>query len=62
MIDSIKIGDRITFRAATRDSDRTATRVVNGFDPWNRPTVRYAGWADFIVRREEISAVNGESR
>lgn len=48
-----KIGDRITFRAATRWSDRKATRVVNGFFN-GRPTVRFGGWADFVVRPEEI--------
>lgn len=52
----IKIGDRITFKAATRDSYRKATRVVNGFH-FGQPTVRYAGWSNFVVRPAEISAV-----
>ena len=51
-------GDRITFRSPTRYTDRAATRIVNGFYH-DQPTVRYAGCANFIVRRAEISAVNG---
>jgi hypothetical protein len=54
---TIQIGDRITFRATTRWSDEATTRVVNGFDPLGRPTVRYGGYPDFIVRRAEISKV-----
>lgn len=50
---AIKIGDRITFRAATRWSDRKATRVVNGFFCGN-PTVRYGGSPNFVIRLEEI--------
>ena len=53
MTQTIQIGDRITFRAATRWSDKPATRVVNGFIAGN-PTVRYGGWAQFIVRVDEI--------
>ena len=55
---AIKIGDRITFRAATRwasgKATRKATRKVNGFDSAGRPTVRYGGWKDFSVRLSEI--------
>lgn len=47
---AIKIGDRITFRAATR----WASGKVNGFDSAGRPTVRYGGWKDFSVRLSEI--------
>lgn len=49
----IKVGDRITFKAATRWSHRKATRVVNGFY-CGRPTVRYAGCGGFIVHPFEI--------
>lgn len=51
----INIGDRITFRSATSWSDKTVTRVVNGFSA-GRPTVRF-GWPEFIVRPEEILSV-----
>ena len=55
----IEIGDRITFRAATRDGNRKMTRVVNGF--WldgTMPTVRAHGWSNFIVRLHEIIEVH----
>jgi hypothetical protein len=58
----IQIGDRITFRAATRWSGAKVTRVVNGFwqedlDRQSSPTVRYGGWGNFIVYRREILEV-----
>ncbi|MCB8882910.1 hypothetical protein ACELLULO517_21870 [Acidisoma cellulosilytica] len=53
----IKVGDRIKFKAATRDRYRMATRVVRGFDNQGRPLVGYAGWRDFIVHRHEIIEV-----
>lgn len=56
----INVGDRITFRAATRWSGASVTRVVRGFDAFGRPLVRYGGWSDFVVRLDEISAVNGK--
>lgn len=56
MTNKIKIGDRITFKAATRFSYSKATRVVNGFCN-GMPTVRYAGWPNFIVRPNEILEV-----
>lgn len=56
MDQQISKGDRITFRAATRWSHATATRIVNGFyNGW--PTVRYGGCPNFIVKHHEISAV-----
>ena len=54
---NIKLGDRITFKAITRCSDKQATRIVNGFDYFDRPTVRYGGCGDFVVRLREISQV-----
>lgn len=66
---NIQIGDRITFRAVTRDGAPKLTRVVNGWhkryamdgctvlDTW--PTVRAHGTGGFIVRPGEISAING---
>ena len=52
----ILVGDRITFKAATRYEFRKVTRIVNGFFH-GQPTVRYAGSAAFIVRHHEISDV-----
>ena len=57
MIETINIGDRITFRALTRWSNEKATRVVNGF--WlnsSNPTVRY-GCGNFVVRLDEIISI-----
>ncbi|MDE1905783.1 MAG: hypothetical protein KGH75_04965 [Rhodospirillales bacterium] len=48
------VGDRIKFKAATRDSYRTAVRVVCGIDGLGRPLVKYAGWDRFIVHHREI--------
>jgi len=53
----LNIGDRITFKAATRDSYKKITRVVTGFWSNGCPTVRAHGWSDFVVRWNEISAV-----
>ena len=62
-----RIGDRITFRSPTRWSCVKATRKVNGF--WKLyaddkctviahwPTVRYGGYAEFIVRPHEIISI-----
>lgn len=53
----INVGDRITFRAATRSDFKVAKRKVVSFDSFGCPQVRYHGWKDFIVRWDEISAV-----
>jgi hypothetical protein len=50
----MKIGDLLTFKAATRYSFRKATRKITGFDSYGRPLVTYAGWSDFIVQPHEI--------
>ena len=55
MSDQIQIGDRIKFRAITRWSTAAVWRKVNGFWVDGRPTVRYGGWADFIVSHHEIT-------
>lgn len=52
------VGDLLTFKAATRDSYRKATRKITGFDNYGRPLVRYAGWSDFIVQPCEIVSVS----
>lgn len=59
MIDirNIKVGDRITFRAATRYDYRKATRVVtHEWDPFFSPRVgvSYNGWKGFWVHPDEI--------
>lgn len=53
----IKIGDSITFKAATRSHYKTATRKIVGIDREGRPQVRYHGWSDFVVAWHEISAI-----
>ena len=45
----IKVGDRIKFKAATRDSYRIAIRVVRSFDNQGRPLVG-------VTRAGEISS------
>ena len=55
---TIRKGDRITFKAVTRDGAPKLTRVVTGFY-MGRPTVRAHGCAGFIVFLREISHVNG---
>lgn len=53
----LEIGDRITFKAATRASFAKLTRVVNGFWVDGRPTVRAHGYGEFIVDWREIQSV-----
>ena len=53
----MRVGDLLTFKAATRCSYAKATRVITGFDHLGRPEVRYAGWSDFIVQPKEIISV-----
>lgn len=57
---NLKIGDTITFHALCRWPTRTVTRTVNGFGPMGQPTVRFAGYREFYVLAQEISAVNGK--
>ncbi len=65
IVKGIEIGDRITFKAVTRNSHRKATRAVNGAYPFYfpqdgpfLPTVRYEGWSDFVVKESEIIEVH----
>lgn len=59
MDNPIKIGDRIKFKAATRWSHEAVWRKVNGLFPaTGAVTVRYGGWADFIVRPWEIIEID----
>ena len=54
----IEIGDRIKFKAATRNSYKAVWRKVNGF--WGNtsmPTVRFEGWSNFAVRLGEVLEV-----
>lgn len=53
----VKVGDRITFKAATRSHFREATRIVTGLVGCYAGAgicVRYHGWGDFHVRDREI--------
>tara|TARA_R100001143_G_C3245462_1_gene81095 strand:- start:129 stop:356 length:228 start_codon:yes stop_codon:yes gene_type:complete len=58
---NLKVGDRIKFKtddgAVTRWSNRAVWRNVNGFDLNARPTVKFGGWPDFVVRLDEILEV-----
>ena len=65
-LDSIDVGDRVEFRAATAWSDRKVTRTVQKVLAGKSATdacceVRFGGWPNFRVRRCEITAVNGDS-
>jgi hypothetical protein len=53
----MRVGDLLTFKAATRASYRKATRKITGFDNYGRPLVSYAGWQGFIVQPKEIISV-----
>lgn len=53
----IKVGDYITFKAATRWNCGKVRRKVVAIDALGRPNVRYGGWSDFIVHLHEISKV-----
>lgn len=53
----MRVGDLLTFKAATRCSYAKVTRKITGFDHFGRPLVRYAGWRDFIVLPREIISV-----
>ena len=57
-VEKIEVGDRIKFKAATRNSYNAVWRKVNGF--WANtlmPTVRFEGWSNFAVRLGEIIEV-----
>lgn len=54
----MRVGDLLTFKAATRASFRTVTRKIRDFDPFGRPLVGYEGWPDFIVQPGEIKMVH----
>lgn len=54
---AMRVGDLLTFKAATRCSYRKATRKINGFSLTGRPTVHYSGWSRFIVREDEIISI-----
>ena len=56
-LESIRVGDRITFKAATRHCFKKATRVVTSVPREGADwfTVKgYQGWSDFAVRPAEI--------
>jgi len=52
-----KIGDWLTFKAATRASYRKARRKITGIDEIGRPMVSYNGWSGFVVRFDEVIKV-----
>lgn len=56
-MENIEVGDRIIFRSATRSGNFKANRIVNGFRSGGKPTVRFNGFHDFVVRPDEIMDV-----
>ncbi len=52
-----RIGDRVTFKAATRSHNRKATRVITGVDEYDRLLVTYHGWSGFVVLAREVIRV-----
>lgn len=59
-IENIKVGDYITFKAATRSHFRKATRKVVGLGETG-PRVGYHGWPNFVVRWSEITSVDARA-
>ncbi len=58
-MEAIQIGDSIKFKAATRNSCKAVWRKVNGFyGNTSMPTVRFEGWASFVVKMHEIIEVD----
>jgi len=52
-----KQGQKITFKSPTRNGNVKATRIINGsFN--GLPTVRFNGWINFVVRKNEIIEIN----
>lgn len=52
-----KQGQKITFKSLTRDGNVKAIRIVNGtFN--GLPTVRFNGWVNFVIRKNEIIKIN----
>ncbi len=49
-----RVGDRITFKSATRSHYRRATRLVRRVNPDGSCEVGYHGWANFVVYPHEI--------
>ncbi len=53
----IEKGDRITFSPVCRwHGGGKISRIVNGFEG-NFVTVRFGGWPEFLIRRNEIMSV-----
>lgn len=61
-LDTLSVGDYITFKCATRSHCRKATRKVTGFyfGFFKRigVEVHYHGWSGFVVKPHEISDIN----
>ena len=53
----IHIGDRVKFKAATRNGCKAVWRLCNGHNHAGLITVRFFGWDRFVVRNYEIIAV-----
>jgi len=52
-----KQGQKITFKSPTRNGNVKAIRIINGtFN--GLPTVRFNGWINFVVRKNEIIEIN----
>ena len=52
-----KTGQIITFKSPTRNGNIKAKRIINGtFN--GLPTVRFNGWVNFVIRKNEIIEIN----
>ena len=54
ILEQIKVGTKIEFKACTRWSNKKETRIVNGFTKKGLPTIRFGGWSDFVLNEKEI--------
>ena len=54
ILEQIKVGTKIEFKACTRWSSKKEIRIVNGFTRGGLPTIRFGGWSDFVLRENEI--------
>lgn len=54
ILEQIKVGTKIEFKAFTIWSSKKEIRIVNGFARNGLPTVRFGGWNNFVLKEKEI--------
>lgn len=54
ILEQIKVGTKIEFKAFTIWSSRKEIRIVNGFTRNGLPTIRFGGWSKFVLKEKEI--------